>query len=429
VIPAGQIQFWKITHNGVDTHAIHFHLVNVQLINRVGWDGMVKPPDPNEVGWKETVRMNPLEDAIVALRAELPTLPFKLPDSVRPMDTTMPLGSTMGFTGVDPNGNPATVTNKMVNFGWEYVWHCHILGHEENDMMRPVIVQVAPSAPSGLAATVAGTSQVNLAWTASSGTVAGYRIERAIGIGAFAPVGTVAATILTYNDTTVALNRTYRYRVVAFNAWADSPPSNVIAVPVSLPRAPWNLVAVAPVAGATPPTVSLTWADNSNNESGFMIQRATDALFTVGLTTIAVGANVTTYTDATVAAGTTYYYRVQAINGIGGFAYSNTASATAAVGPLPAAPTNLAFVSATRTSIAISWTNNAVGAAGVYVQRSVSGGAWTTIVTLAPAATTYPDTGLPRNATITYSYRVLAFVNPGPIVSAPSNVVTARTLP
>jgi FtsP/CotA-like multicopper oxidase with cupredoxin domain len=30
----------------------------------------------------------------------------------------------------------------MINFGWEYVWHCHILGHEENDMMRPIVFQV-----------------------------------------------------------------------------------------------------------------------------------------------------------------------------------------------------------------------------------------------------------------------------------------------
>ena len=61
-------QIWKITHNGVDTHTIHFHLFNVQLINRVAWDNAVIPPDPNELGWKETVRVNPLEDTIVALR-------------------------------------------------------------------------------------------------------------------------------------------------------------------------------------------------------------------------------------------------------------------------------------------------------------------------------------------------------------------------
>jgi hypothetical protein len=37
------------------------------------------------------------------------------------------------------------MTNKLVNFGFEYVWHCHILSHEENDMMRPVVLRVKDS--------------------------------------------------------------------------------------------------------------------------------------------------------------------------------------------------------------------------------------------------------------------------------------------
>ena len=72
-------QIWKITHNGVDTHPIHFHLFNVQLINRVGWDGAIRPPDANELGWKETVRVNPLEDTIVALRPVAPESPSTCP--------------------------------------------------------------------------------------------------------------------------------------------------------------------------------------------------------------------------------------------------------------------------------------------------------------------------------------------------------------
>jgi FtsP/CotA-like multicopper oxidase with cupredoxin domain len=139
-ISMGTPQIWKITHNGVDTHAIHFHLFNVQVINRVGWDGMVKPPDPNELGWKETVRMNPLEDVIVAFRPEAPWLPFSITNSVRPLDPTSRIDSTAGFMGVDPNGNPVTVNNVMTDFGWEYAWHCHLLGHEENDMMRPIVM-------------------------------------------------------------------------------------------------------------------------------------------------------------------------------------------------------------------------------------------------------------------------------------------------
>jgi len=45
-------QIWKIVHNGVDSHIYHFHLYNVQLINRVGWDGVMVPPDANELGWR-----------------------------------------------------------------------------------------------------------------------------------------------------------------------------------------------------------------------------------------------------------------------------------------------------------------------------------------------------------------------------------------
>jgi FtsP/CotA-like multicopper oxidase with cupredoxin domain len=138
IIPFGGTQLWKITHNGVDTHSIHFHLFNVQVINRVGWDGAIRPPDANELGWKETVRMNPLEDIIVALNPTRPNLPFGLPDSIRPLDTTSALGSTGQFSPFDPLNKPVTTVNTLYNFGWEYVWHCHLLGHEENDMMRPI---------------------------------------------------------------------------------------------------------------------------------------------------------------------------------------------------------------------------------------------------------------------------------------------------
>ena len=83
-------QIWKITHNGVDTHPIHFHLYDVQVLNRVTWDNIIIPPEPNELGWKDTVRVSPLEDTIVALRPIVPTLPFGVPDSRRPLNPMMP---------------------------------------------------------------------------------------------------------------------------------------------------------------------------------------------------------------------------------------------------------------------------------------------------------------------------------------------------
>ncbi len=143
-------QIWKITHNGVDTHSMHFHMFHVQLINRVGWDGAIRKPEPNELGWKDSVRMNPLEDVFVALRPKTLDLPFQVVNSWRPLDPTQPLGVNTGFTGVDPNGLPVTVFNDLTNFGWEHVWHCHILGHEENDMMRALVLVAPPLEPSNL---------------------------------------------------------------------------------------------------------------------------------------------------------------------------------------------------------------------------------------------------------------------------------------
>lgn len=72
--------------------------------------------------------------------------------------------------------------------------------------------------------------------------------------------------------------------------------------------------------------ITLSWTDNSSNESGFRIERSTDGvLFTEIATT---GANTTSYTNGSLTTGTTYHYRVRAYNSAGNSAYSNTATAT-----------------------------------------------------------------------------------------------------
>jgi len=145
IVRPGEVQIWKISHNGVDAHPIHFHLFDVQVLNRVSWDGNNRPTEPNELGWKDTVKMHPLQDIIVALRPVKPRVPFGVPNSIRPLNPTMPIGSEEGFSQLDPvdGGNLVPpMTNKFFNFGHEYVWHCHILSHEENDMMRSVVLRI-----------------------------------------------------------------------------------------------------------------------------------------------------------------------------------------------------------------------------------------------------------------------------------------------
>jgi hypothetical protein len=213
-------QIWKITHNGVDTHAMHWHMFDVQVINRVGWDGAIRPPDANELGWKDTVRMNPLEDIIVALRPIIPDVPFDLPNSIRPLDVTAPLGTPLKWVpgvNVDPTNEPVTVNNQLVNFGWEYVWHCHLLGHEENIMMRPIVIGVAPKPASVLTAT-AVTGGINLAWADNSANETGFVIQRATSAaGPWTTVTTTAANAVSYKDPSVAKKTAYQYRVVARN--------------------------------------------------------------------------------------------------------------------------------------------------------------------------------------------------------------------
>jgi hypothetical protein len=213
-------------------------LYDVQLINRVGWDGIIRRPDPNELGWKDTVRISPLEDTIVAFRPVLPKSPFGVPDSIRPLNPMMPIGSTAMFNSTDANGNAITppISNQIVNFGWEYVWHCHILSHEEMDMMRPVSVNAARALATAPELRATGTpgEPVQLAWTdgtpvttdpATWGDMSaeiGYRIERAAGAGEFVEIGSALANATSFTDSNTVAGTDYQYRVVAFNAAGDA---------------------------------------------------------------------------------------------------------------------------------------------------------------------------------------------------------------
>jgi spore coat protein A len=124
----GEVQTWDIYNTTADTHPMHFHLVNVEVLKRRQWafnpDGTPKfpltpigpdlPIDDNERGWRETVRMNPGEVTTVAMKFDLPT-------------------------GTAPKNSPRLLASYGIK-GAEYVWHCHILEHEEHDMMHALVV-------------------------------------------------------------------------------------------------------------------------------------------------------------------------------------------------------------------------------------------------------------------------------------------------
>jgi spore coat protein A len=99
-------EIWEFINLTDDSHPIHLHLVRFQVLDRRRFDvfhfqqkkelrftGPLISPDPNEMGWKDTVRCDPgMITRII--------IPFE------------------GYAG-------------------RYVWHCHVLEHEDNEMMRP----------------------------------------------------------------------------------------------------------------------------------------------------------------------------------------------------------------------------------------------------------------------------------------------------
>jgi len=90
-------------------------------------------------------------------------------------------------------------------------------------------------------------------------------------------------------------------------------------------NAPTNLVGTAALKSKRGVLVTLNWADNSNVETGFLIQRAYDAAFTSGVVNATVAGNITTFSQS-VSRGVTYYYRVHAFNDTTQSGWSNTIS-------------------------------------------------------------------------------------------------------
>jgi len=110
----GTTEIWRMINLTEDSHPIHLHLVMFQILDRQPFDvdeynnsgnlvftGPAVPPDPNEAGWKDTFRANP--------------------------------------------GQVSRVIATYRDYTGDYVWHCHILEHEDHEMMRPFTVVTGSS--------------------------------------------------------------------------------------------------------------------------------------------------------------------------------------------------------------------------------------------------------------------------------------------
>lgn len=192
------------------------------------------------------------------------------------------------------------------------------------------VAPVPPTAPTGLSATAISSSQIDLSWADNASNEQGFKIERCVGssCSSFSQIATVGADVTSYSNTGLAASTSYSYRVRAYNIDGDSDYTNeataVTPVAPGPPAAPTTLTAKA----ISKYQINLTWIDNASNETGYYIERCTGSKCTNFVRIATIGANVTSYADTGLTAGTTYRYRVQAYNTSGTSAYSNIVKAT-----------------------------------------------------------------------------------------------------
>ena len=293
-----------------------------------------------------------------------------------------------------------------------------------------------PDAPTSLTATASGNTRIDLTWTAPAITggspITGYKIEES-------PNGNSNWTTLeadtngpatTYSHTGLAAGTTRHYRVSAINTNGAGAPSNIddATTGTTVPDAPTSLTATA--SGNT--RIDLTWTapaiTGGSPITGYKIEESPNG--NSNWTTLEADTNgpATTYSHTGLAAGTTRYYRVSAINTNGAGAASNVDGATTGT-TVPDAPTGLAATASGNTRINLSWTAPAITGGspitGYKIEESPNGtSSWTDLVTdTTDTRTTYSHTGLAGGTT--RHYRVSAINSNG--AGAPSSVDGATT--
>ena len=177
--------------------------------------------------------------------------------------------------------------------------------------------------------------------------------------------------------------------IVAFAA-CDDPftPTQRVPEGATASRVPGGLTAPSGVSASafSSTQIDITWQDNSQNESGFDVQRSPDPAGTfwpVG----ASAANAVTYRDGGLAPSTQYCYRVRAVRSSPGntsfSAFSNTVCVTTPPPP-PANASAAKAVASNATGVTLTWTDNSWNEDGFRIYSSSDGAVWSLAATVGP---------------------------------------------
>ncbi|MDB6024194.1 MAG: hypothetical protein JWM68_417, partial [Verrucomicrobiales bacterium] len=238
---------------------------------------------------------------------------------------------TSGFGQIGTTGaNGTTLTSTGLASGTKYYFRVRAYNGAGNsgysNVANNTTKDTIPAGATGLTATAVSSAQINLAWACAAGNEDGFKIYRSTDGTTFAQVATAGINATTYNNTGLAGNVKYYYRVYSYNTAGNGAVSGT-ASDTTAPQAPTGLTAVSAGSGATTwDKVNLTWTDTANSEVGFKIERSPDNITFTQIATNA--ASDATYSDSGLAAQHAYWYRVRTYNANGNSAFSNVATVT-----------------------------------------------------------------------------------------------------
>ena len=288
---------------------------------------------------------------------------------------------------------------------------------------------VGTSSSLAASATVAG--RIDLAWQDNATSETGWEVHRSSdgATGTFSQIGTLLGNNQSYTDVNVDPQTTYCYRVRSFRLTGSkrhlAAYSNT-ACATSLGPPPAVASVTATPAGSS--VVDLLWQYQSDQESGFRIERSAtvDGPWTLVAT---VPANQLTYRLAGLTSDAPVCVRIVAVSA-GGPAAASPPDCTAP----PASPVDLTATAVDGQSVNVAWSDRSTTEDGYEVQRSRDGYSWSVVATLSASTTSYLDGGLIPDTRYVYRVRPLKdggfgdfsnaddAVTPGSAPLAPSSV-------
>ena len=261
------------------------------------------------------------------------------------------------------------------------------------------------TSPSNLQCVPVSPGRIDLSWTNPSLGDFTILIQRKdSGSSTYKTIAQVDSNITSYSDTKdIETGKTYYYRITVKDSSGNTYSTREYKLSADVPDSPKYLT----IDITSPTSFTLNWYDNSNNESGFIIERRTGNGSFVEIAT--VPANTTYYTDSTVTSSSNYTYRVTAFNPFGK-ARSYTSEVAASASLLTEPPVSLTVTPVSSRQIDLSWTYADYSNHSTAIERKRGkDGDWQIVDILDTGFSSYSDTNLSSDTE--YFYRVKAVID------------------